>query len=121
MQRMLCYIITRLTLQKVTLVYCAFAPANSHNADDNELVTLEIIHQFVEVLDKYFGNVCELDLIFNFHKAYFILDEMLLGGEMVEPSKKAVNKVVEAQDQLVELAKQGGGEQNMPVITGPRG
>lgn len=89
--------------------------------DDNELVTLEIIHQFVEVLDKYFGNVCELDLIFNFHKAYFILDEMLLGGEMVEPSKKAVNKVVEAQDQLVELAKQGGGEPNMPVITGPRG
>lgn len=23
----------------------------------------------MEVLDKYFGNVCELDLIFNFHKA----------------------------------------------------
>ena len=22
----------------------------------------------MEVLDKYFGNVCELDLIFNFHK-----------------------------------------------------
>lgn len=36
--------------------------------DDNELLTLEIIHHFVEVLDKYFKNVCELDLIFNFHK-----------------------------------------------------
>ena len=71
---------------------------------DNELITLEVIHQFVEVLDRYFGNVrpltracahlrilliwcaralssrparlshihglqvCELDLIFNFHK-----------------------------------------------------
>lgn len=35
---------------------------------DNELITLEIIHHFVEVLDRYFGNVCELDLIFNFHK-----------------------------------------------------
>ena len=35
---------------------------------DNELVTLEVIHHFVEVLDRYFGNVCELDLIFNFHK-----------------------------------------------------
>jgi hypothetical protein len=32
------------------------------------LITLEVIHQFVEVLDRYFGNVCELDLIFNFHK-----------------------------------------------------
>lgn len=36
--------------------------------DDNELMTLEIIHHFVEILDRYFGNVCELDLIFNFHK-----------------------------------------------------
>ena len=27
-----------------------------------------MIHEYVEVLDKYFGNVCELDIIFNFHK-----------------------------------------------------
>lgn len=26
-------------------------------AEDNELVTLEIIHRYVEVLDRYFGNV----------------------------------------------------------------
>ena len=25
--------------------------------DDNELITLEIIHRYVEILDKYFGNV----------------------------------------------------------------
>lgn len=36
--------------------------------------------RFVEVLDRYFGNVCELDLIFNFHKAYYILDELLVAG-----------------------------------------
>lgn len=65
--------------------------------DDNELEMLEIIHHFVEILDRYFGSVslwissfslevgvlnmnvhlnifyvfsqvCELDLIFNFHK-----------------------------------------------------
>ena len=35
---------------------------------DNELITMELIHHYVEVLDRYFGNVCELDLIFNFHK-----------------------------------------------------
>ena len=40
---------------------------------DNELITLEIIHHFVEVLDRYFGNVCELDLIFNFHKARLLI------------------------------------------------
>lgn len=71
------------------------------DADDNELEVLEIIHHFVEILDRYFGSVsltnllsawtisnlevlkwfsnffasfhftfqvCELDLIFNFHK-----------------------------------------------------
>ena len=37
---------------------------------DNELITLEVIHHYVEVLDRYFGNVCELDLIFNFHKVF---------------------------------------------------
>ena len=26
-------------------------------AADNELLTLEIIHRYVELLDKYFGNV----------------------------------------------------------------
>jgi len=27
------------------------------DADDNELETLEIIHHYVEILDRYFGNV----------------------------------------------------------------
>ena len=49
---------------------------------DNELLMLETIHRYVEVLDKYFGSVCELDIIFNFEKAYFILDELVLAGEM---------------------------------------
>ena len=49
---------------------------------ENELLTLELIHRYVEVLDKYFGSVCELDIIFNFEKAYFILDELLLAGEI---------------------------------------
>ena len=43
---------------------------------------LSTFYRYVEVLDKYFGSVCELDIIFNFEKAYFILDELILGGEM---------------------------------------
>lgn len=27
-----------------------------------------MIHLFVEVLDKYFSNVCELDLVWHFNK-----------------------------------------------------
>jgi len=38
------------------------------DASDNELTTLEAIHLFVEILDHFFSNVCELDLVFNFHK-----------------------------------------------------
>ena len=37
-----------------------------------KIIVLEMIHHFVECLDRYFGNVCELDIIFNFHKAYYI-------------------------------------------------
>lgn len=70
--------------------------------EDNQLLTLEIIHRFVEVLDKYFGNVCELDIIFNFEKAYFILDELILGGEIQETSKKSIQKVISSQDLIQE-------------------
>jgi len=69
---------------------------------DNELLMLEIIHHFVEILDRYFGNVCELDLIFNFHKAYFILDELLMCGELQETSEKAILRIVTQQDILQE-------------------
>ncbi|CAG9313120.1 unnamed protein product [Blepharisma stoltei] len=74
--------------------------------EDNELIALDIMHFFVEVLDKYFKNVCELDIIFNFHKAYYILDEMIAGGYMIETSKKQVNKTIENQDQIMEEARE---------------
>lgn len=67
------------------------------------------------MLDKYFGNVCELDLIFNFHKAYYMLDELIIAGELVEPSKKAIAKAIEAQDGIVDLAKIG---QEPETVTG---
>jgi hypothetical protein len=41
-------------------------------------------------LDQYFGNVCELDIVFNFYKVYGILDEIILGGEILETSKNAI-------------------------------
>jgi AP-1 complex subunit sigma 1/2 len=74
---------------------------------DNELLVLEAIHHFVELLDRYFGNVCELDLIFNFHKAYYILDEVLIGGELQETSKRVILKLISTQDQLMQEAESG--------------
>lgn len=72
-------------------------------SDDNELITLEIVHRYVEQMDKYYGNVCELDIIFNFQKAYFILDELLLAGEMQESSKKNVLRCIGQQDSLEDM------------------
>ncbi|XP_018418988.1 PREDICTED: AP-1 complex subunit sigma-3 [Nanorana parkeri] len=73
---------------------------------DNELLTLETVHRLVELLDKYFGNVCELDLIFNFEKAYFILDEFLMGGEVQETSKELVVRAIEDADMLQETMEE---------------
>lgn len=68
---------------------------------DNELLTLEIIHRFVETMDTYFGNVCELDIIFNFEKAYNMLDEMVMcDGSMSESSKKEVLNQIRIMDTM---------------------
>ncbi|KAJ7025503.1 clathrin coat assembly protein ap17 [Mycena alexandri] len=67
------------------LFFCVCVDAN-----DNELAYLEVIHFFVEVLDNYFENVNELDLVFNFYKVYAILDEIFLAGEIQETSKDVV-------------------------------
>eukprot|EP00906_Rhabdomonas_costata_P005210 RCo007834 len=60
------------------------------DVNDNELAYLESIHLMVEVFDHFFGNVCELDLVFNFHKVYMIIDELFLAGEVQETSKPVV-------------------------------
>ena len=76
---------------------------------DNELITLEIVHRYVEQMDKYYGNVCELDIIFNFQKAYFILDELLLAGELQESSKKNVLRCISQEDSLEDMEVSGSG------------
>lgn len=83
------------------------------SSTDNELITLEIVHRYVEQMDKYYGNVCELDIIFNFQKAYFILDELLLAGEMQESSKKNVLRCIGQQDSLEDMEVSGGCSQSV--------
>jgi len=68
--------------------------------DDNELAYLEAIHLFVEILDVYFGNVCELDLVFNFWKVYSVLDEVFVAGEIMETSKALVLGRLDQLDHL---------------------
>uniref|UniRef100_A0A8C0W7I2 AP complex mu/sigma subunit domain-containing protein n=1 Tax=Castor canadensis TaxID=51338 RepID=A0A8C0W7I2_CASCN len=91
----------RNSFQYASLYFCC-AVENQ----DNELLTLEIVHLYVELLDKYFGNVCELDIIFNLEKAYFILDEFIIGGKIQETFKKAAVKAIEESDMLKETMEE---------------
>ena len=78
----------KIVYKKYASLYFMFGIDN----DDNELASLELIHLFVETLDKYFGSVCELDVVYNFYKVYSVLDELLVGGEIVETSKMNILK-----------------------------
>jgi len=60
------------------------------DTSDNELLLMETIHLFVELLDSYFSNVCELDIVFHFNKVYAILDEYILAGEVQETNKRVI-------------------------------
>jgi len=70
------------------------------DVQDNELSYLESIHLFVELLDSYFANVCELDIVFNFNKVYLLLDEYMLAGEIEETSKREILDRVKFLEQL---------------------
>lgn len=65
---------------------------------DNDLANLEFIHLLVEVLDMFFKDVCELDLVFNFHKVYLIIDEMVTGGEVMEVSRPVILRRLQKLD-----------------------
>jgi AP-4 complex subunit sigma-1 len=64
-----------------------FIVGTDNTGEENELGVLEFIHNLVETMDKYFENVCELDIMFNIEKAHFILDEMILNGQIIETNK----------------------------------
>ncbi|CAN0082081.1 unnamed protein product [Discosporangium mesarthrocarpum] len=79
------------------------------DVNDNELLALETIHLFVELLEAYFSNVCELDIVFNFNKAgptsipggvYNILDEFILSGEVEESSKREILERIRELEKL---------------------
>ncbi|KAK6121441.1 hypothetical protein DH2020_044817 [Rehmannia glutinosa] len=81
----------RLVYKTFATLYFVFIFDNS----ENELAMLDLMQVFVETLDKCFSNVCELDVVFNFKKVHTILDEIILGGQVLETSSSEVVKAVE--------------------------
>mmetsp|Transcript_14389 Transcript_14389/g.21567 ORF Transcript_14389/g.21567 Transcript_14389/m.21567 type:complete len:154 (+) Transcript_14389:99-560(+) len=68
--------------------------------DENELAMLEFIHSLVETMDKYFESVCELDIMFHIEKAYYIVDEMVANGYVVENNKANILKPLQLMDKV---------------------
>ncbi len=64
------------------------------------MALLELIHNLVETLDRYFENVCELDIMFNLEKAHFIVQEFIMNGCIVETNKSNVLAPVLQIDKL---------------------
>ena len=65
------------------------------DSNESDLGILDLIQVFVESLDKLFGNVCELDLIFHSDKVHYVMDEIVMGGMVAETN---INSVMEAQE-----------------------
>ena len=67
---------------------------------ESDLGILDLIQVFVETLDKCFENVCELDLIFHSDKVQFVLDEIVMGGMVLETN---INDILLAVNDMNKL------------------
>jgi AP-3 complex subunit sigma len=74
-------------------VFCA-------DIGESELGILDLIQVFVETLDKAFENVCELDLIFHMDKVHFLLNEMIMGGLVLETNMTEILARFEEQNKV---------------------
>ena len=54
----------------------------------------------METLDKCFENVCELDLIFHVDKVHYILNELVMGGMVLETNMGEIITRIEEQSKI---------------------
>ncbi|XP_023238385.1 AP-3 complex subunit sigma-2-like [Centruroides sculpturatus] len=82
------------------------------DSSESELGILDLIQVFVETLDKCFENVCELDLIFHVDKVHFILNELVMGGMVLETN---MTEIVTRIDEQNKIEKQEAGISAAPA------
>ena len=70
------------------------------DANESELGILDLIQVFVEALDKSFENVCELDIIFHAEKIHYIIDEIIMGGMVLETNLKEITLAVTSMNKF---------------------
>lgn len=70
------------------------------DSSESELGILDLIQVFVETLDKCFENVCELDLIFHADSVHHILNELVLGGMVLQTNMNEILARIEDQNKI---------------------
>lgn len=76
-----------------TLVFRWFGPCLFIVAADdteNELMVYEFLSLYVSALHRYFGKFSERHVLFNVDRLHMVLEEMVVGGEIVESSIRNV-------------------------------
>lgn len=79
------------------------------DSQESDLGMLDLIQVFVEALDKCFENVCELDLVYHSDKCHYILDEVIMGGMVLETNINLITGAIADQDRLAAISLSGGG------------
>ena len=70
------------------------------DAQESDLGILDLIQVFVEALDKCFENVCELDIIFHSDRVHYVLDEIVMGGMVLETTIGFILQALKDQDKM---------------------
>ncbi|OEU09940.1 sigma subunit of clathrin adaptor protein AP3 [Fragilariopsis cylindrus CCMP1102] len=70
------------------------------DAQESDLGILDLIQVFVEALDKCFENVCELDLIFHSDRVHYVLDEIVMGGMVLETNISIILQSIKDQGKM---------------------
>eukprot|EP01118_Nematostelium_gracile_P001400 TRINITY_DN11431_c0_g1_i1.p1 TRINITY_DN11431_c0_g1~~TRINITY_DN11431_c0_g1_i1.p1 ORF type:complete len:171 (-),score=41.14 TRINITY_DN11431_c0_g1_i1:89-601(-) len=87
---------TRIIYRHYATLYFIFVVDSS----ESELGILDLIQTLVETLDKCFKNVCELDLVFHVDKVHYILQEIIMGGMVLETRMSDILEAIAAQKKL---------------------
>eukprot|EP00750_Incisomonas_marina_P021437 INCI4400.1.p2 GENE.INCI4400.1~~INCI4400.1.p2 ORF type:complete len:171 (-),score=31.43 INCI4400.1:1035-1547(-) len=91
---------TLLVYRHYATLYFVFAVDHS----ESQLGMLDLIQVFVEALDNCFKNVCELDLIFKSETVHHVLDEIIMGGMVLETNTQSIIAAIKDMQKLEEFS-----------------
>lgn len=92
--------------QYATLFFSVAADTN-----ESELGILDLIQVLVESLDQHFKSACELDLVFKTEQVHWLVDEIFVGGMVVETSMQDILDTVHDHGELIRK------ENDLPTAT----